>query len=167
MRPWSQYLGLSVAGTVLASCSGEAPQRSLAEAELFLTGAKISGVNGIHFGPNGYLYATSVIGSDISVIDTEAKTIVKRYGPAEGVYGPDDVAFNAQGDFYWTSILTGEVAGFDKSGSRLVAAELSPGVNPVTFSDDGRLFVAQCFFGDGLYEIDPLGEKEPRVIRDD
>ena len=167
MRPWSQYLGLIVAGTVLASCSGEALQRSLAEAELFLKGAKISGVNGIHFGPDGYLYATSVIGSDISVIDTEAKTIVKRYGPAEGVYGPDDVAFNAQGDFYWTSILTGEVAGFDKSGSRLVAAELSPGVNPVTFSDDGRLFVAQCFFGDGLYEIDPLGEKEPRVIRDD
>ena len=42
MRPWSQYLGLIVAGTVLASCSGEAPQRSLAEAELFLKGVQRS-----------------------------------------------------------------------------------------------------------------------------
>ena len=141
------------AGTVLVGCSGEAPQRSLAEAELFLTGAKISGVNGIHFGPNGYLCATSVIRSDISVIDTGAKTIVKRYGPAAGVYAPDDVAFNAQGDFYWTSILTGEVAGFDISGSGLVAAELSPAVIPVTFFDDGRLFVAQCFFCAKLSEL--------------
>ena len=49
----------------------------------------------------------------------------------------------------------------------MVAANLGPGVNPITFSDDGRLFVAQCFFGDGLYEVDPLGEKEPRSIRDD
>jgi len=26
--------------------------------ELFSSGAKISGVNGIHFGPDGFLYAT-------------------------------------------------------------------------------------------------------------
>ena len=79
----------------------------------------------------------------------------------------NDVAFNKNGDFYWTSILTGEVAGFSHDGIRVVAANLGPGVNPITFSDDGRLFVAQCFFGDGLYEVDPLGEKEPRSIRDD
>ena len=81
--------------------------------ELFASGAKISGVNGIHFGPDGYLYATSVIGSDISVVDTETKTIIKRYGPEQGVFGPDDIAFNNKGEFYWTTILTGEVAGFN------------------------------------------------------
>ena len=43
----------------------------------------------------------------------------------------------------------------------------TPGVNPITFSDDGRLFVAQCFFGDKLYEVDPLGVKPARVIRED
>ena len=46
--------------------------------ELFTSGANISGVNGIHFGPDGYLYATSVIGSDISVVDTNNKRILKR-----------------------------------------------------------------------------------------
>ena len=59
--------------------------------ELFASGAKISGVNGIHFGPDGYLYAASVIGSDISVVDTDTKKIIKRYGPEQGVFGPDDV----------------------------------------------------------------------------
>ena len=46
--------------------------------EVFVSGAEIAGVNGIIFGPDGYLYATSVIGSDISVVDTENKNIGER-----------------------------------------------------------------------------------------
>jgi sugar lactone lactonase YvrE len=134
---------------------------------LFKSGAKISGVNGIHFGPDGLLYAASVIGSTISVVDTQAKKIVSEYGPAQGVFGPDDVAFNSEGDFYWTSILTGQVAGFLSDGTLVTAAELGPGVNPITFSDDDRLFVSQCFFGTGLYEVDPSGTAPARSIRDD
>ena len=134
--------------------------------ELFSSGAKISGVNGIHFGPDGFLYATSVIGSDISVVDTNSKKIIKRYGPEEGVFGPDDIAFNNKGEFYWTTILTGEVAGFNSEGKKIIAANLGPGVNPITFSDDGRLFVAQCFYDDGLFEVDPLGVEEPRSIKE-
>ena len=135
--------------------------------ELFASGAKISGVNGIHFGPDGYLYAASVIGSDISVVDTETKTILKRYGPEQGVFGPDDVAFNDKGEFYWTTILTGEVAGFNSQGEKVIAANLGPGVNPITFSDDGRLFVAQCFYDDGLFEVDPQGIEQPRSIKEE
>jgi sugar lactone lactonase YvrE len=134
---------------------------------LFKSGAKISGVNGIHFGLDGLLYAASVIGSTISVVDTQAKKIVSEYGPAQGVFGPDDVAFNSEGDFYWTSILTGQVAGFLSDGTLVTAAELGPGVNPITFSDDDRLFVSQCFFGTGLYEVDPSGTAPARSIRDD
>ena len=67
--------------------------------ELFVSGAQIAGVNGMHFGPDGYLYAASVIGSDISVIDTESKVILKRFGLSDGVIGPDDDAFNSKGEF--------------------------------------------------------------------
>ena len=130
----------------------------------FIKGAQIAGVNGIHFGPDGYLYAASVAGSDISIIDTENKKIIKRFGLLDGVIGPDDVAFNSKGEFYWTSILTGEVAGFDADGNKVIAGNLGIGVNPITFSDDDRLFVAQCFFDNGLYELDPTGESEPRII---
>ena len=75
--------------TLLGSCMNN----NDSAIELFASGAKISGVNGIHFGPDGYLYATSVIGSDISVVDTETKNILKRYGPEQGVFGPDAVSY--------------------------------------------------------------------------
>ena len=84
------------------------------------------------FGPDGYLYAASVIGSDITVIDTENKNIIKRYGLSEGVIGPDDVAFNSKGEFldintYW------EVAGFNTKGEKVVAGNPGPGVNQLPF----------------------------------
>ena len=43
----------------------------------------------------------------------------KRYGLEDGVIGPDDIDFNSNGEFYWTSILTGEVAGFDLKGNNI------------------------------------------------
>ena len=132
--------------------------------EEFVTGAKIAGVNGIHFGPDGMLYAASVIGSDISVINTETGEIIKSYGIEDGVIGPDDVAFNSKGEFYWTSILTGEVAGFNVEGNKIISGNPGIGVNPITFSDDDRLFVAQCFYDNGIFELDPSGVSEPRVI---
>ena len=113
------------------------------------------------------LYATSVIGSTVSVVDAQAKKIVSEYGPDQGVFGPDDVAFNSRGDFFWTSILTGQVAGFLNDGTLVTAAQLGPGVNPITFSDDDRLFVSQCFFDTGLFEVDPTGATPARSIRDD
>ena len=145
---------------LLVTCSND----NKSKIEVFVTGAEIAGVNGMHFGPDGYLYAASVTGSDISVIDTENNKIIKRYGLSEGVIGPDDVAFNSKGEFYWTSILTGEVAGFDLDGNKVIAGNPGIGVNPITFSDDDRLFVAQCFFDNGLFEMDPSGNTEPRTI---
>ena len=104
----------------LFSCSGDKGN----ELEEFVTGAKIAGVNGMHFGPDGMLYAASVAGSDISVIDTETKQIIKVYNQNDGVLGPDDVAFNSKGEFYWTSILTGEVAGFNTNGQKIIAGNI-------------------------------------------
>ncbi|MEL7112221.1 MAG: hypothetical protein AAGK93_04670 [Pseudomonadota bacterium] len=135
--------------------------------ETIATGANIAGANGIHFGPDGLLYITSVIGSDLTVIDPDTGAEVKRFTAADGVIGPDDVAFASDGSYYWTSILTGEVAGFTPSGEKVVAALLPPGPNPITFSPDDRLFVSQCFLGTNLYELDPSGVDNPRLIADD
>jgi sugar lactone lactonase YvrE len=140
---------------------------SLAPPEIIATGAAISGANGINFGPDGLLYIASVIGSEIVVMDPRDGTIRRRLTAAEGVIGPDDLAFAADGAMYWTSILTGDVSGVDASGKLVLAGHPGPGVNPIAFSDDGRLFVAQCFFGDGLFELDPKGERPPRQIADD
>lgn len=138
-----------------------------ARARILVTGAGISGANGVHFGPDGLLYVASVIGSELLALNPQDGTVQRRLTAADGVLGPDDVAFGPDGAFYWTSILTGQVAGFTADGDFVVAAELDPGVNPLTFSSDGRLFVAQCFFADGLFEVDPQGRTEPRSIADD
>lgn len=135
--------------------------------DVLATGSRISGANGLHFAPDGKLYVASVVGSELLVLDPADGTVLRRLAHAEGVEGPDDVAFAPDGSFYWTSILSGEVAGYRPDGARVTAARLGPGVNPLTFSPDGRLFVAQCFFGTGLYEVDPAGVKPPRSIRDD
>jgi len=134
---------------------------------ILATGAKIAGANGILFSPDGDLYIASVIGSNITVINPDTGKILRSLGESEGIVGPDDLAFSSDGTLYWTSILTGEVGAMNVEGEKFTAAQLSPGVNPITFSDDGRLFVSQCFFGVNLYEIDPKGEAEARLISDE
>ena len=131
------------------------------------TGANLAGANGIIFSPDNQLYVASVVGSNISILDPNTGEILRQLGASEGVVGPDDIDFAPDGSFYWTSILTGEVAGLTPDGQLIQAAQLSPGVNPITFSDEGRLFVAQCFFGTGLYELDPQGQTAPRSISED
>ncbi|HIE88700.1 MAG: hypothetical protein ABGY43_15150 [bacterium] len=134
--------------------------------EVIATGSNIAGANGVAIGPDGLLYVASVLGSTITVLDPDSGDVVRTWGLEDGVIGPDDLAFGPDGSWFWTSIMTGEVGGFDADGNKVIAAQLTPGVNPITFSDDGRLFVAQCFFGDDLYEVDPKGINEARLISD-
>ena len=172
-----RHCGLLVAILGLVACgerADESAATNAAESEgaapvvtQVIGGALISGANGMAVGPDGLLYVASVLGSEIRALDPETGEVKQRWTAADGVDGPDDVAFAPDGAMYWTSILTGEVAGFRPDGTRVTAARLTPGVNPLTFSDDGRLFVSQCFFDDKLYEVDPLGKAEPRLIRGD
>ena len=110
--------------------------------EIIATGANIAGANGLAIGPDDNLYVTSVLGSTVSVINPESGEIVKTYGADDGVIGPDDGDFFSDGNWFWTSIMTGQVTGFDADGNLIEAAQLTPGVNPITFSNDGRLFVS-------------------------
>ncbi len=165
-----QLAGVATVTALLAACGAPdpaAPAAPAARAEVLVTGAGIAGANGLQVGPDGLLYVASVIGSEIVALDPDTGEVHHRLTAADGVVGPDDLAFGPDGALFWTSILTGEVAGRSAAGEPVVAARLGPGVNPITFSPDGRLFVAQCFFGDGLYEVDPFGRREPRQIADD
>ncbi|MEO2175112.1 MAG: hypothetical protein ABGY96_13550, partial [bacterium] len=170
-----RFLAVFTIIVLMTSCNREAaksrvvPQTSTSVPEMTIlaTGASIAGANGLHFSADNELYIASVIGSNITVINPDSGDVIRQMGVSEGVIGPDDIAFSNDGSFYWTSILTGEVAGFTATGQRVVAARLTPGVNPITFSDDGRLFVAQCFFGTNLYEVDPAGQQPARLISDE
>jgi sugar lactone lactonase YvrE len=126
-------------------------------------GAPLSGANGAMFGPDGLLYVASVGGTEIAAIDSETGEIRRRYTQAQGVDGPDDLAFGPDGSLYWTSLFSGVVGRLSPDGVN-TGQMVAPGVNPITFSDDGRLFVALDFFGEGLYELDPGFRRPPRLL---
>jgi len=131
---------------------------------VFVQGAPLKGANGIDIGADGNLYVASVNSQEIFVMDKNDGTIINRFGPQNGVLGPDDLVFGPDGTLYWTDILTGFVGRMTADGQQLGYQEVAPGVNPITFSPDGRLFVALDFLGDGLYELDPNLVEAPRPI---
>lgn len=132
--------------------------------ETFITGAALAGANGIDIGPDGNLYIASVNGQEIVVMNKHTGEIINRFGPANGVLGPDDLVFGPDGTLYWTDILTGFVGRMTMDGQLLGYQEVAPGVNPIAFSPDGRLFVALDFLGDGFYELDPELIEPPTPI---
>ncbi len=126
-------------------------------------GAALHGANGTFVGPDGHLYVASFFAAEIVAIDVESGEVVRRYGPEDGVLGPDDVTFGPDGSMYWTDIMVGEVGRRAPDGT-VTKQFVAPGVNPITFSPDGRLLVGLCFAGDGLYELDPELIAPPRPI---
>ncbi|NNF56125.1 MAG: CHRD domain-containing protein [Acidimicrobiales bacterium] len=120
----------------------------------------LNGLNGINVGPDGNVYNASVGGSEITVHDPETGEILDRIGPDQGVGGPDDLFITEDGTIYWTEILAGNVGRLSPDGT-VKKQFVGPGVNPITMSDDGRLFVAKDFLGDGLFELDPELEADP------
>lgn len=127
-------------------------------------GAQLHGANGVNFGPDGLLYIASFIGGDIQVMDPKDGHIVRNIELPFEMNGPDDLTFGPDGFLYYTSISTGKVGRIAPDGTQpSEVAQLPPGANPITFSNDGRLFVALDFLGDGLYEI-YLDGSEPRLI---
>lgn len=122
--------------------------------------------NGIDVGPDGLLYAGSVVEQTINVINKNNGKIVSRI--SERVTGPDDLVFGPDGSLYdgslyWTDLLTGEVGRLEPNGD-ITKQPFAGGVNPIAFNDENRLFVALDFQGDGLYEFDPELVDPPRPI---
>ncbi len=137
-----------------------------AEGEPIWQSSVLNSANGVYVGPDGNVYAASVFGDEITVQDPDTGEVLDRIGPERGVHGPDDVFVTDDGTVYWTEILGGNVGMLKPDGSFTVQ-QIGPGVNPITMSDDGRLFVARVFMGDGLYELDPELVEPPQVVIED
>lgn len=120
--------------------------------------------NGITIDSDDILYVTSILNSEIVLMDRETGEVLQRLGAAQGVTGPDDVAVAPDGTLYWTNYGSGEACrrADDTTTCQFVGAF----VNPITISDDGRLFVATAMpvFSDALYELDPDLVQAPQRI---
>ncbi len=129
--------------------------------------APTNGLNGLYVSPvDGNVYIASVGGDEITVHHPQSGAVLDRLGPERGVNGPDDVFITDDGTVYWTEILTGFV-GMLKTDGTFVRQFVGPGVNPITMSDDGRLFVNRLFLGQGLYELDPNLVEPPVLLNGD
>jgi sugar lactone lactonase YvrE len=130
-------------------------------------GAPFHGTQGIDFGPDGLLYIASGLGNEIVAMNPDSGQVIDRVTQEVGVELPDDVAFGPDGSLYWTSFLKNTVekrdlaAGVTSTVARLPGAG---GADAIAFSEDGRLFVTECFLGDALYEVDPDGAFAPVLI---
>ena len=137
------------------------PPLNVGSPEVLAQGSQLHAANGIFFDSHDRLYIACGLGPEIVGMDTETGEILDRI--TTEVDSPDDLTFGPDGSLYWTDILTGEVGRCTPAGV-VTKQFVAPGVNPITFSDDGRLFTALAFLGDALYELDPDLVDPPRLI---
>jgi sugar lactone lactonase YvrE len=157
---------VGAAALVVALVNPAAAAPPATTATLLLASAPIPGANGLAVDANGTLHAGSA-GVGVFVLDKETGAITGFYGPG-GAWGADDLDFGPDGSMAHTAIMNGTVGLLSPDGKTHTILNKTPlpGVNPVTWSDDGRLFVGTAFFGDALYEFDPTGATEPRLINE-
>jgi sugar lactone lactonase YvrE len=139
---------------VAVSVQARTVRKGTVTTKVLVRGAALHGANGVTVDDQGLLYVASVVGQEIVVMDPQTGKILERFGPESGVVGPDDVVFGPDGSLYWTDIMSGEVGRRTPDG-QVDKQYVADFVNPLAFNAEGRLFVAQAFLGDGLYEVDP------------
>ncbi len=117
-----------------------APPRLVAE--------KMGFVNGIDWGPDGFLYGPVwTKGQVVRInVDTGEITLV-----ADGFKIPSAVKFDSKGHLYVVEQVTGQVLRVDtKTGTKEVVTRVTPGLDNLAFDSSGRLFVSHgqdgCIF---------------------
>ena len=158
-------LGVAAPAQVAGADPGKGPSVTYRVKEM-IRGAPIHGANGLAIDAQGRLLVASVFGGELVAVNPRTGKVTQRLGHGVGVDGPDDVAIGPDGSVYWTDILAGEVGRLAPDGTSSKQF-VAPGVNPIAFNEDGRLFVGQAFFGDGLYEVDPQLVNLPRTVISD
>lgn len=147
-------LPTSPTDTILAQTDATATFLPLVDDDQLASAATFHGANGLALNDDGKLLVGSLFGREIGEISVPDWTIETRYGPSDGVEGPDDICKGVDGSVYWTNFWTGDVVRQAPDGA-VTSLFVGRGVGPMAVTPDGDLYVARRFLGDGLYRIDP------------
>jgi streptogramin lyase len=125
------------------------------------------GTNGIALADDDTLWIADGQGDQVLHVDIVTGDILARW-PTPGGAFPDDVALDDRGRVFWTGFQSGQIGRIDPAaGDHRQIAELPAGANPLAFTLDGRLLVGLALIADGLYELDPDGGEDPRLLNDE
>tara|TARA_R110000751_G_scaffold53687_1_gene116110 strand:- start:799 stop:2415 length:1617 start_codon:yes stop_codon:yes gene_type:complete len=135
--------------------------------EALVAPSSFKGVHGLAVDKQGRLLAGSVVGNSIYQVDIDSGETSTFIGPDQGQ--ADDIAIGPKGEIAWTGFYAGQllIRDNDDAPIRVIATDL-PGMNSLDFNDEtGQLYASQVFLGDALWEMDPTGKEEPRLIAKD
>ena len=127
----------------------------------------LPGCNGATIGGDGALYVVHGAAGTVSRIDLKTMRATTFLPPHAGLLIPDDITADGEGNLYVTGTtpLVAEVYRIDRNRMKTVIARGFKGPNGIQFnSRTGRLFMSECFWGNRIYELDPTGSREPRLI---
>ena len=158
-------LTLFLSGTVLAAGVQVLDPRY--KVSRVVKDSPLAGCNGATIGMDGALYVVHTGNGAVSRIDLKtmkARTFVPPYA---GVFICDDITADDKGNLFVTGMtpLAGEVYRIDKNGLKTVIASGLKAPNGIQYNRrTGRLFMSECFQGNRVFELDPTGAKEPRLL---
>ncbi len=127
-------------------------------------GRHFHGIHGLTFDAQDRLFAGSVVGQAVYLVDPNSGAVSEYLSRPRGM--ADDLEWSPDGaTLAWTAFLLGKVFARDgEDGEIREIASGLPGANSIAWSEDGRLFFTQVFAGDALWELDPSGAEQPRLI---
>jgi sugar lactone lactonase YvrE len=126
-----------------------------------------AGANGAVIGNDGALYVVHTGDGTTTRIDLKTMAATEFVHPYGGTFITDDITADDKGNLYSTGTtpLVGEVYRIDAAGMKTVIARGLTAPNGIQFNKrTGRLFVSECFQANRVFEIDPTGAKEPRLL---
>jgi sugar lactone lactonase YvrE len=115
------------------------------------------------FDSDDMIHIANLLSHEIHTVDPNTGDVVATIGPENGVMTPDDCTVGPDDTVYWTGFLTGLLGRQLPTGEIEPIAELTPGINGLTLSDDGVLYVSNYITGE-IYELAPEGTVPPRTI---
>lgn len=134
------------------------------QVETVVPSTPLRGANGLAC-RDGRVFVASAAGNQVVEVTSEGR-IVPLATP-EDLLAPDDLVFAPDGSLLVTAVRSGTLWRRDPSERWTELGVKLPGANGVAVSSEGRVFVSQCFYGDGIVEIASLDAPEARTIAAD
>lgn len=125
------------------------------------------GCNGATIGLDGALYVVHTSTGEVSRIDLKTKKVSRFVPSYAGTFITDDITSDDKGNFYSTGTtpIVGEIYRIDKNGLKTVIAKGLTSPNGIQYNrKTGRLFATECFEANRVFELDPTGVKEPKLL---